>query len=186
MVGVWSRILPFFLGFRLFQIGQYPDKPGRFLAATIQTGRIARAGLISAGRIRALRIMKKLGGQRDLVEVILTLCRSGRLAGGVHGGQQQPHQHADHRDDDQKFYEREAGMAGVGPETHRATLPKRVFTVRPRTSLLILAGVSRVYWPPGMLDPKPFGRAKLGARGVEIGTPFSRQGNFLWATFGQK
>jgi len=52
--------------------------------------------------------MQFLNGQPALLEIVATLHAPRRLARRLHGGQQQRHQDADHRDDDQQFHQREA------------------------------------------------------------------------------
>jgi hypothetical protein len=45
--------------------------------------------------------------QSQLLNLILALRAPGRLAGRLHGGQQQRHEHADNGDDDQELNQRE-------------------------------------------------------------------------------
>ena len=61
-------------------------------------------------------------GQADLLEVVAALAAPRRLAGGLHGRQQQGDQHRDDRDDHQKFDQSESPLAIV----HDASYQRRV------------------------------------------------------------
>ena len=61
-----------------------------------------------AGREGPQRIVIVLQGDADLLEVVAALRPPGRLAGHLHGGQQQRDQHADDGDDDEELDEGES------------------------------------------------------------------------------
>ena len=49
----------------------------------------------------------------ELLEVVNALRSTGRLAGGLHSGEQQSDQYRDDRDHDEEFNQRECGLAIV-------------------------------------------------------------------------
>src|SRR5262249_53153432 len=85
----------------LLQVGQHPDEGAD--ALDVKTGHVAEGAL------------EVVGGQGDLLEVVLALHAGGGLADLLDGGQQQTNQDGDDRDHDEQFDQREPPRPRVGP-----------------------------------------------------------------------